>query len=83
MSLKSAWAYNNGKRMMKEALDSQKSEKISFIDKRRGKLYAKYGNIKTYCNKKQADNKVVELKDIGYNVGRSFDHPFVIRLIEN
>ena len=77
--IKSSWAYRNGKRMMKEAKE-KKQDKISFVDRRRGKLYAEYGDVKTYANKKQADNKVRELRVLGYSVDRSVKHPFTIML---
>ncbi len=80
--MKSAWAYRNGKRIMKESIEQQKIEKISFIfvGCRNAKLYAEYGNIKTYANKKQADKKVQYLRLLGYAVERSLTHPFVIML---
>ena len=65
--------------MMKEAKE-KKQDKISFVKRRRGKLYAEYGDVKTYANKKQADNKVRELRVLGYSVDRSVKHPFTIIL---
>ena len=67
--------------MMKEAKE-KKQDKISFVKRRRGKLYAEYGDVKTYANKKQADNKVRELRVLGYSVDRSVKHPFIIILEE-
>ena len=78
--IKSAWAYRNGKRIMKECLEQQKAEKISFIERHGNKIYAEYGSAKTYANKKQAENKAKELRVLGYEVERSFKHPFTIIL---
>jgi len=80
--LKSAWAYRNGLKMMREAKEQKKAKKISFVQRGHRKLYAKYGNVKTYANKKQADNAVQKLKVIGYDVKRSQEYPFLIVLIE-
>ena len=77
--IKSSWTYRNGKRMMKEAKEN-KQGKISFVKRRGGKLYAEYGDVKTYANKKQADNKVRELRVLGYSVDRSMKYPFTIIL---
>lgn len=76
--IKSAWAYRNGKRIMADS--KPKQEKISFVNRPYGKLYAEYGIVKTYANKKQADNKVQELRLLGYAVERSLKHPFTIIL---
>lgn len=80
--LKSSWAYKNGKRIMKESL-SREIEEISFIQRPSGKLYAEFGDVKVYTNKKQADNKIEGLRMLGYNVERSKKWPFTIILQEN
>ena len=80
--IKSAWAYKNGQRQMKQSEESLKQPEHSFINRRGSKLYAEKGFVKTYANKKQADNKVNKLKEHGYNVDRSFQHPFVIILMD-
>ncbi len=80
--MKSSWAYNNGKRMMREC--KPKVPAFGFImNKRKSiEMYAErtlYGlMIKTYSNKKQVDNKVAKLKEIGLNVERTLMHPYVI-----
>ncbi len=79
--IKSSWAYRNGKRMMNQAKE-RKQDKISFVKRQAGKLYAEYGVVKTYANKKQADNKIQELRVLGYSVNRSVKHPFTIILEE-
>lgn len=80
--IKSSWAYQNGKRIMKESIKQQKAEKISFIQRPAGKLYAEYGVVKTYSNKKQADKKVEHLRLLGYRVEHSLRWPFTIMLEE-
>lgn len=81
--IKSSWAYKNGKRIMKESIEQQKAEKISFIQRSTGKLYAEYDIVKTYTNHKQVLKKIDELRLLGYDVYRSAKHPFTIILEEN
>jgi len=80
--IKSSWAYKNGKRIMKESIDCQKKVKISFVKRRGRKLYAEYGTVKTYSNKKQLNKRVGELRLMGYAVESSKNWPFVIMLEE-
>lgn len=79
--LKSAWAYNNGKRMMAECKKALAPKEMEFVNKRGAMLYAERGVVKTYANKKQADNKVKSLVSAGHNVSRSLRHPYTIILI--
>lgn len=79
MGLKSAWAYNNGKRWMNECLSQQIEPKTGWID---GK-YAERGYenklwIKTYSNRKQALAKIDKLKLDGIDCEISSTHPFTI-----
>jgi len=76
--------YRNGQRIMRESKEEGKKEKISFMySKRRGcKIFAKYGDVKTYANRKQANRNAKKLRELGYNVHISPDWPFVIILEE-
>ena len=90
MSIKSTWAYNNGKRMMSEAESRQKDSihEFDFIEDREGNLaYAErrmddrgryYLSIKVYANRAQANRQIEKLKEHGYNVRISEKHPFKI-----
>ena len=79
MGLKSAWAYNNGKRMDRESMPKPR-DKISFIGRNGKKRYAEYGNVKTYANKKQAKDKIMKLAILGYVVHMSEKWPYTIYL---
>ena len=59
-----------------------KVEKHSFIPIKLGKAYAEYGNLKTYTNITQAEKKVTELKELGFNCFRRYQFPFLIMLSE-
>ena len=84
MALKSSWAYNNGKRTMKEAIESLKDEPTGWIERGGTYLYAERHKdtrqlmIKTYSNKKQADMMVQKQKELGFDAFRSMKHPFVV-----
>lgn len=90
MSIKSTWAYNNGKRMVSEAESRQKNSvpKFDFIEDREGNLaYAErrrddrgryYLSIKVHANRAQANRQIERLKEHGYNVRVSEKHPFKI-----
>ena len=78
--MKASWAYNNGKRMMREAkenLDSsipdhgwiERNGVLMYAEKKYGKLW-----VKTYSNRTQANRKAEKIG--GCHV--SFDHPFKI-----
>lgn len=45
---------------------------------RKDGLYCHYGKVKGYANKTQAENKIIELRELGFKVNRSMDHPFTI-----
>ena len=60
--IKSKWAYNNGKRIMKEALESIKCEPFGFINNKYAEAYNNQLWVKTYANKKQCLNKIEKLK---------------------
>jgi hypothetical protein len=77
MSIKSAWAYRHGLRMEKE-FRKKKPDKITFIQRERGCLYAEYGMVKVYANKSQAEKKITTLRSLGYAVERSESYPYVI-----
>lgn len=81
-TMKSAWAYNNGKRMMKEAKASLMSETTGWIKRGGTLIYAeRYIDklmVKTYANKKQADNKILKLKELGHAVFLGAYHPYTI-----
>lgn len=55
-----------------------KVPKFSFMPVRRGVAYAENGNVKTYANKKQVENKVKQLTELGLNVSYTMSHPFLI-----
>jgi len=84
MGLKSAWAYNNGKRTMKYAIESLKDEPTGWIERGGTYLYAERNKetgklmVKTYSNKKQADVMVQKQKDLGFDAFRSFQWPFTV-----
>lgn len=90
MSIKSTWAYNNGKRMISEAESRQKNSvpEFDFMKDREGNLaYAErrrddrgryYLSIKGYANRAQANRQIEKLKEYGYNVRISEKHPFKI-----
>jgi len=82
--IKSKWAYNNGKRIMKQCLKSLKSEPFGFIDNK----YAERSLndqlwVKTYANKKQCLNKIEKLKEKGIECTMSSSFPFTILLNES
>lgn len=93
MSIKSTWAYNNGKRMVSEAESRQRDSvpEFDFIEDRHGNLsYAErrrddrgryYLSIKTCANRAQANRVAERLSGQGYNVTISYGHPFKIILI--
>lgn len=81
--LKSAWAYNNGKRTMAECKKALAPKEMGFVGRRGVMLYAERGVVKTYANKKQADAKVELLISAGNNVARTLSHPYSIVLISN
>ena len=80
--MKSTWAYNNGKRVMNEVKASLRSEKTGWIKRGGTLIYAeRYMDelmIKTYANKKQVNNKMLELKKLGHGVFSSMKHPYTI-----
>lgn len=79
MAIKSTWAYRNGQRQLKEAIQYSKDEKTGWIQKNGVLLYAERYEptgklmVKTYSNKKQADS-------VAERVGgcRSFKWPYTI-----
>lgn len=80
--MKSTWAYNNGKQIMKEVKASLRSEKTGWIKRGGTLIYAEsYMDelmIKTYANKKQVKNKMCELKKLGHGVFLGAYHPYTI-----
>lgn len=60
-------------------VETPKKEKHSFEAIRGGVLaYHNYGSLKTYSNRTQADKKVQELKELGYNCFVRYSWPFII-----
>ena len=86
MSIKSAWAYNNGKREMSRIIESYKSEKFGWIERNGCYLYAERCNttnkliVKVYANKKQVNIMIDKLTDSGFSVSISDKHPYTIHL---
>ena len=82
--MKSSWAYKNGQKMDRETKEAlhPKQPKVSFVQRGKRKLYAEYGNVKTYANNKQVDNRVTKLREQGYRVIRSLNYPYVIVLLK-
>jgi len=83
--MKSSWAYNNGKRMMKECKNSLKVDKSGWIPTHRDNnvlVYAEQYNNKlmtvTYTNKKQALDMVRKQKELGQNAWMSLTYPFLV-----
>lgn len=78
--MRASWAYNNGKRMMREAKENLDSsiQNHGWIERNGVLMYAekKYGKlwVKTYANRTQANRKAEKIG--GCHV--SFDHPFKI-----
>lgn len=78
--MKASWAYNNGKRMMREAEENMDSSipNNGWIERNGVLMYAekKYGKlwVKTYANRTQANRKAEKIG--GCHV--SSDHPFKI-----
>ena len=68
--------------MTKFKVEKPTVEKVSFVmsNYRKCLVYAEYGIIKTYSNKKQAQGAVDKLTVLGHNVGYSLSHPYVIML---
>jgi len=86
MGLKSSWAYNNGKRMDAEVKESLRAEKTGWVKRGGTYLYAernKYDEsklmVKTYANKKQANKKIDELKELGFDAFISNKHPYTVK----
>ena len=81
MGLKSAWAYRNGERMMREVKSSLLDPKTGWIKRGDVYLYAeryeKTGKlmVKTYSNKKQCLKKIESLEEDCF---MSDKHPFTI-----
>lgn len=78
--MKASWAYNNGKRMMRDAKENLDSSipnngwieingVLMYAEKKYGKLW-----VKTYANRTQANRKAEKIG--GCHV--SSDHPFKI-----
>lgn len=86
MSIKSAWAYKNGKREMNRIIENLKSEKYGWIERNGFHLYAERSNdtnklvVKVYANKKQANVMIYKLINIGLHVSISDKHPYTIHL---
>jgi len=84
MALKSAWAHRNGGKIMKDVNTSLTSEKNGWIKRGDLLMYAERYNeklmIKTYSNKTQCKNKVLKLKEMGYDCFISEKHPFTINI---
>lgn len=81
--IKSKWAYNNGKRIMKEALHSIKCEPFGFVNNKYAEAYNNELWVKTYANKKQCLNKIEKLKTIGIECYMSASFPFTIIINES
>ena len=64
--------------MTKYKIEGEKVNKHSFLPVRGGTAYAYYGKVKMYSNIKQAEAKVTELNLLGFGVGRTMSHPFLI-----
>jgi hypothetical protein len=64
-----------------KSIQTPKAPQHSFSDIRGGrKAYHKYGKLATYANVKQADEKVVSLRLLGFDCYRTYDWPFLILL---
>jgi hypothetical protein len=64
-----------------KTIEKPKAPEHSFVDIRGGrKAYAKNGNLCTYSNRTQADNKVRQLCQLGFDCCRTFEWPFLIIL---
>lgn len=71
--------------MTKYQIEKTKVEKHSFVMNPRNfrhKEYHEYGVLKCYANKKQADNKIAQLRLLGFDTGKSKNHPYTIILSE-
>ena len=84
MSIKSSWAYRNGKRI-EIGCQPDKSPKSGWVNIRGVLQYAerdKYNpsklRVKTYANKAQAFKMVERLRADGIDCGMSISHPFII-----
>ena len=82
MAIKSAWAYRNGERMMREVNASLTSEKTGWIERGDLLMYAERYNknlmVKTYSNKTQCNKKIIKLIESGFDCFISEKHPFTI-----
>lgn len=67
---------------MAECKAATAPDKISFVVRKGYRLFAEYGMVKVYANKKQADKKVSDLRSLGYAVERSLEHPYVIMAVD-
>jgi len=81
--MKSTWAFNNGKRIMNEAIESQKAKvDFDFVSVRGVLRYAENKSgvlvVKTYSNKTQCLKKVDALKELGIECDMSAAWPFTI-----
>jgi hypothetical protein len=81
MSIKSSWAFRNGKSEMNKIIESQKAPLIGWV----GSKYAERGKhnpnelyVKTYANKTQCKKKIDELTSIGILCEMSLNHPYTI-----
>ncbi len=91
--MKSSWAYNNGKRQLKEVASKDapltgwiKIGKVEAGDLFRYAERNKHDRsklvVKTYANKTQALQKIKDLKDTGINCWMRLNYPFVIEAID-
>lgn len=67
------------KPMRRYTIEKSKVEQHSFLPLRNKSLaYAEYGNIKSYANITQAQNKVAKLKEIGIETYVRGTYPFYL-----
>ncbi len=54
-------------------------QEANFIEGRLGrKLYARWGSIKVYATKAQAEQQAQKLKELGYKVHHTDMYPYVV-----
>jgi hypothetical protein len=82
--MKSSWAYKNGGRQLNEAINATNEPKFAWIGRNGQLLYAERSQdkrklfVKTFANRKQAENKVKKLGENGLTCHVSEAWPFTI-----
>lgn len=81
MSIKSSWAFRNGKSVINKIIESQKAPLTGWVNNKyaeRGKHNPNELYVKTYANKTQCLKKIDELVSNGFLVEMSLNHPYTI-----